>query len=72
MKRPPPPDEMTPAQVAAELGVSGPTVRRWAASGILKPARLLPGSGPGHRHRRYSRATVAELKARLDTELASK
>jgi excisionase family DNA binding protein len=51
-------DELTPGEVAQELGVSAPTVRRWEQRGVLKPSRKLPGSN----HRRYSRADVEALK----------
>ena len=53
--------EMTPAQVADELGVSPSTVRRYEQRGILVPARRLPGS----RYRRYDRADVVEAKRRI-------
>lgn len=54
-------DEMTPAQVAAELGVSPSTVRRYEKRGIITPTRRLPGS----RYRRYARADVELAKQRI-------
>jgi hypothetical protein len=54
-------DELTPAQVALELGVSPSTVRRYEERGILAPARRLPGS----RYRRYARADVDRAKERI-------
>lgn len=54
-------DEMTPAQVAQELGVSPSTVRRYEQRGILAPARRLAGS----RYRRYTRADVETAKQRI-------
>ncbi len=56
-----PGEELTPAEVAREFNVSPATVRRWEASGVLKPTRRLPNS----RHRRYSRATVDALRRQL-------
>ncbi len=55
-------DELTPSEVAAEFNVSASTVRRWERDGILPPTRRLPGS----KHRRYSKAAVEELKAKLN------
>jgi MerR-like DNA binding protein len=55
-------NEMTPAQVAQELGVSPSTVRRYEKRGIIAPARRLPGS----RYRRYSRADVETTKKRIE------
>ncbi len=54
-------NELTPAEVAGEFNVSPATVRRWEKSGILAPTRRMPRSG----HRRYSRADVDALHARL-------
>lgn len=54
-------DELTPAQVAEELGVSASTVRRYEERGIISPTRRLPGSG----YRRYSREVVDEAKRRI-------
>lgn len=49
-------DELTPAEVADELGISTSTVRRYEAKGWLIPRRM-----PGSRHRRYRRADVDEF-----------
>lgn len=57
-------DELTPGEVAQEFNVSPATVRRWEQRGLLVPSRRLPGS----RHRRYSRAAVDALKAKLEQE----
>ncbi len=57
-----PDEELTPAKVAREMGVSASTVRRWEANGVLVPTRRLPGSG----YRRYSRVAVEDLKRRLE------
>jgi excisionase family DNA binding protein len=57
-------DELTPTEVAREFNVSPATVRRWEKSGVLPPTRRLPGSG----HRRYSRADVEALKAKLNDQ----
>jgi excisionase family DNA binding protein len=57
-------DELTPAEVAREFNVSPATVRRWEESGVLAPTRRLPGSG----HRRYSRAAVDALKAKIEAD----
>lgn len=59
-------DEMSPAEVARELGISTPTVRRWEtrARPPLLPVRRLPGSG----YRRYRRADVLALKKRIEDE----
>lgn len=54
-------NEMTPAQVARELGVSPSTVRRYEKRGIIAPARRLPGS----RYRKYARADVEVAKRRI-------
>jgi excisionase family DNA binding protein len=54
--------EMTPIEVARELGVSTATVRRYEAKGWLAEARRLPGS----RYRRFRRADVDEFKRRRD------
>jgi excisionase family DNA binding protein len=54
-------DELTPAEVARELGVSPSTVRRYEERGIIGPSRRLPGS----RHRRYARADVERAKERI-------
>lgn len=54
-------DELTPAEVARELGVSPSTVRRWGVKRWLVPTRRLPGS----RYRRYARADVDEFRRRL-------
>lgn len=54
-------DEMTPGEVADELGVSAATVRRWEVRGVLLPSRRFPGS----RHRRYRREDVEALKAEM-------
>jgi MerR-like DNA binding protein len=53
--------ELTPAEVARELGVSPSTVRRYEERGILAPARRLPRS----RYRRYARADVETAKRRI-------
>ncbi|MEV5211265.1 helix-turn-helix domain-containing protein [Micromonospora sp. NPDC053740] len=55
-------DELTPSEVAAELGVSPATVRRWEKRGVLTPSRRLPGE---HGHRRYSRSAVDALKKKF-------
>jgi hypothetical protein len=54
-------DELTPAEVARELGVSASTVRRYEQRGIIAPSRRLPGSG----YRRYTRADVERTKKRI-------
>lgn len=53
-------DEMTPTQVARELGVHYNTVRNWSKSGILTPCRRLPSGHP-----RYDRADVERLRRKM-------
>ena len=52
---------LTPAQAAAELGVTTQTLRNWAAAGRLVPQRIGTAS-----HRRYHASQVAALVAERD------
>jgi excisionase family DNA binding protein len=55
---------MTPAEVAAELGVNPAAVRRWAESGVL-PALKTPGG-----RRRYRASDVRSLGAVIATGIS--
>jgi DNA-binding transcriptional regulator YiaG len=54
-------EDLTPAEVAAELKTSSSTVRRWERTGILVPRRLPSG------HRRYRREDVEKLRERVES-----
>ena len=59
-----PPDLVSPEEAAAMLGVSRPTVVRWAAEGQLTDYRV--GS-----HHRYDRSEVQELRERRARQAAA-
>lgn len=59
-------EEMTVREVAARLGVHENTVRSWVKTGVLTPARSLPGSG----YRRFSRADIERMREEMYTQFA--
>jgi excisionase family DNA binding protein len=56
-------DLLRPREVAELLGVTRPTVARWAREGLLKPVARTPGG-----HRRYRRGEVLALREGNSTE----
>ena len=53
--------ELTVRETARRLGVHENTVRNWADRGIIRPARVLPGS----RYRRFSPGEVERLRRQM-------